>query len=50
MEENLKAFGFELSSEDMSALDGLDRGEKGRVGPHAKSGGERRLPISSVSD
>jgi len=34
MEENLKAFGFELSSEDMSALDGLDRGEKGRVGPH----------------
>lgn len=34
MEENLKAFGFDLSSEDMSALDGLDRGEKGRVGPH----------------
>ena len=34
MEENLKAFGFELSSEDMSALDGLDRGEKGRVGPN----------------
>ena len=34
MEENLKAFGFELSPEEMAALDGLDRREKGRVGPH----------------
>jgi 2,5-diketo-D-gluconate reductase A len=34
MEENLKAFGFELSADEMAAIDGLDRGERGRVGPH----------------
>lgn len=34
MEENLKALGFELSSDEIAAIDGLDRGEKGRVGPH----------------
>ncbi len=34
MEENLKAFDFELSTDEMVAIDGLDRGEKGRVGPH----------------
>jgi 2,5-diketo-D-gluconate reductase A len=34
MEENLKAFDFELSTDEMAAIDGLDRGEKGRVGPH----------------
>lgn len=34
MEENLQVFGFELSSDEMAAIDGLDRGEKGRVGPH----------------
>ena len=34
MEENLKAFGFELSLEEMATIDGLDRGEQGRVGPH----------------
>jgi 2,5-diketo-D-gluconate reductase A len=34
MEENLGAFGFELSPDEMAAIDGLDRGEKGRVGPH----------------
>jgi 2,5-diketo-D-gluconate reductase A len=34
MEENLKAFGFELSSDEMAAIDGLNRGEKGRVGPY----------------
>jgi 2,5-diketo-D-gluconate reductase A len=34
MEENLKAFGFELSPDELAAIDGLDRGEKGRVGPH----------------
>ena len=36
MEENLKAFGFgfELSSDEMAAIDSLNRGEKGRVGPH----------------
>jgi hypothetical protein len=30
----LKAFGFELSSDEMAASDGLDRGEKGHVGAH----------------
>jgi 2,5-diketo-D-gluconate reductase A len=34
MEENLSVFGFELSPDEMAAIDGLDRGEKGRVGPH----------------
>jgi 2,5-diketo-D-gluconate reductase A len=34
MEENLKAFDFELSTDEMAAIDGLDRGEKGRVGPN----------------
>ena len=34
MEENLKVFDFELSSADMATIDGLDRGENGRVGPH----------------
>src|SRR4029453_16215765 len=34
MEENLQVFGFELSPDEMAAIDGLDRGEKGRVGPH----------------
>jgi 2,5-diketo-D-gluconate reductase A len=34
MEENLKVFDFELSSDEMAAIDALDRGEKGRVGPH----------------
>jgi 2,5-diketo-D-gluconate reductase A len=34
MEENLGVFDFELSADKMAAIDGLDRGEKGRVGPH----------------
>lgn len=34
MEENLKAFGFQLSPDEMTAIDRLDRGEAGRVGPH----------------
>ena len=34
MEENLRVFGFELAPDEMAAIDGLDRGEKGRVGPH----------------
>ena len=34
MEENLQVFGFELSPDEMAAIDGLDRGEKGRIGPH----------------
>jgi 2,5-diketo-D-gluconate reductase A len=34
MEENLEVFGFELSADEVAVIDGLDRGEKGRVGPH----------------
>ena len=34
MRENLDVFGFELDAEDMAALDGLDRGEAGRLGSH----------------
>ena len=34
IEENLKVFDFELRADEMVALDGLDRGESGRVGPH----------------
>ncbi|HKW92376.1 MAG TPA: aldo/keto reductase [Methylomirabilota bacterium] len=34
MEENMNAFGFELSPDEMVAIDGLDKSEKGRVGPH----------------
>jgi 2,5-diketo-D-gluconate reductase A len=34
MAENLGAFTFELSPDEMAAIDGLDRGEKGRIGPH----------------
>ncbi len=32
--ENFALFDFELSSEDMDAITGLDRGEEGRTGPH----------------
>jgi 2,5-diketo-D-gluconate reductase A len=34
MEENFSVFGFDLSPDEMAAIDGLDRAEKGRVGPH----------------
>jgi 2,5-diketo-D-gluconate reductase A len=34
IEENVGIFGFELSPDEMASIDGLDRGEKGRVGPH----------------
>ena len=34
MKKNGQVFGFELSSDEMAVIDGLDRGEKGRVGPH----------------
>jgi 2,5-diketo-D-gluconate reductase A len=34
IEENFALFDFELTGEDMSALDGLDKGEEGRTGPN----------------
>ena len=32
--ENLEIFDFELADGDMEQIDGLDRGEDGRIGPH----------------
>ncbi|HEX6151491.1 aldo/keto reductase, partial [Nocardioides sp.] len=34
MRENADLFGFELSEEQMGAIDALDLGESGRLGPH----------------
>jgi 2,5-diketo-D-gluconate reductase A len=34
MAENINAFGFDLSTERMSTIDALDKGEAGRVGPN----------------
>jgi 2,5-diketo-D-gluconate reductase A len=34
MEENLGVFDFELSAEEIAAIDALDRGESGRAGPN----------------
>jgi 2,5-diketo-D-gluconate reductase A len=34
MAANFDIFSFELTAEQMSTIDGLDRGEAGRVGPH----------------
>jgi 2,5-diketo-D-gluconate reductase A len=34
MRENFEIFDFELTAEQVSALDGLDRGESGRMGPN----------------
>ncbi len=34
MQENLELFDFELGSDDMDAISGLDRGEDGRTGPN----------------
>jgi 2,5-diketo-D-gluconate reductase A len=34
MDENLAIFDGELSAEEMASIDGLDRGESGRVGPN----------------
>jgi 2,5-diketo-D-gluconate reductase A len=34
MEENLALFDFELSLEEMTAIDALDQGEAGRIGPN----------------
>jgi 2,5-diketo-D-gluconate reductase A len=32
--ENFSLFDFDLTNEDLTAIDGLDRGEDGRIGPH----------------
>ena len=34
IEENMHIFDFELSADQMAQVDGLDRGEAGRTGPH----------------
>ena len=34
IKENFELFDFELTSEDVAALDGLDKGEDGRTGPN----------------
>jgi 2,5-diketo-D-gluconate reductase A len=34
MRENFAVFDFELSPSDVAAIDSLDRGEAGRIGPH----------------
>ena len=34
IEENFALFDFELETEDVGRIDGLDRGEAGRTGPH----------------
>ena len=34
MRENLELFDFALADEDVAAIDALDRGEGGRIGPH----------------
>jgi 2,5-diketo-D-gluconate reductase A len=34
MKENFEIFDFELDSEDMDAISALDRGDRGRTGPH----------------
>ena len=34
IKENFELFDFELTGDDMDALDGLDKGEEGRTGPN----------------
>jgi 2,5-diketo-D-gluconate reductase A len=34
MAENFDIFSFALTPEQMGSIDGMDRGEAGRVGPH----------------
>ena len=34
MEENFRLFDFELSAEEIAAIDALDKGEAGRIGPN----------------
>ena len=37
MEENLAIFDFELSQDEIAAIDALDRGEAGRIGPNPET-------------
>jgi 2,5-diketo-D-gluconate reductase A len=37
MAENLDVFDFELSAEEVAAIDELDNGEGGRMGPNPDS-------------
>jgi 2,5-diketo-D-gluconate reductase A len=37
MEQNLNVFDFELSAEEMAAIDALDKGEAGRTGPNPET-------------
>ena len=34
MQENLLLFDFDLTANEMAAIDALDKGEAGRIGPH----------------
>ena len=34
MADNINVFDFELASDQMTAIDSLDKGESGRVGPN----------------
>jgi 2,5-diketo-D-gluconate reductase A len=34
MRENFELFDFALDAEDRERIEGLDRGEDGRIGPH----------------
>ena len=34
MKENIALFDFELTADEMTQIDALDRGEAGRIGPH----------------
>jgi 2,5-diketo-D-gluconate reductase A len=43
MEENIRIFDFELSADDMAAIDDLDRGEEGRTGPNPDTYDRPRL-------
>ena len=35
--ENFDVFGFELDDAQLAAIDGLDRGEAGRIGPNPET-------------
>jgi hypothetical protein len=52
MEENRNVFDFELYAEEMAAIDALDKGEGGRVGPtptHSSGSPDLCLPTTPVA-